>query len=243
MVNITFSWDDGAIEDMKLLDLSLKYSIPGIFFIPATNPERSVISKEDIKSIAINNFEIGAHTFSHAYLTKIPLEKAEEEMAIGKAYLEQFLGKEVSHFCFPGGKFNPKLVEVSRQYFKSARTADTGSISHDNSFLIKPTFHFYNRGKKSLIFNGIKNSFPISLLAIKNILSSDYFEIIKKIIEDLSNSNDIAYVMIWGHSWEIEKYELWGKLEDLFQDINGKYPGNILSYSDFLKCGIRKKDN
>lgn len=241
MVKITFSWDDGSTEDMKLMELSLKYNLPGIFFIPASNNERDVMSENEIKIISGLNFEIGAHTFSHVYLTGISLEKAEQELVMGKTYLEQLLGKEVPHFCFPGGRFNQKLVEVSRKYFKSARTADIGSISCDNSFLIKPTFHYYNRGVNSLIFNGLKNSFPISLLALKNILSLNYFEIIKNIIEDLSKFNDTAYVMIWGHSWEIDKYELWGKLEDLFQDINGKYQGNILNYSDFLKCGIPKK--
>ena len=70
MVLIAFSWDDGAVEDLKLMDLSLKYSIPGLFFIPATNTERKVLSGENIKKIDNNGFEIGAHTYSHKYLSK-----------------------------------------------------------------------------------------------------------------------------------------------------------------------------
>src|SRR5450759_2035031 len=128
MVYISFSWDDGAIEDLKLMDLSLKYSIPGIFFIPATNMERGVMPDENIKTLSKNNFEIGAHTYSHLYLTKLEFKKADEELLSGKDFLEQLLGREIPHFCFPGGKYNPELVEASKKYFKSARTADTGAL-------------------------------------------------------------------------------------------------------------------
>lgn len=234
MVYISFSWDDGAIEDLKLMDLSLKFNIPGIFFIPATNTERSVMSKENIRQIANNNFEIGAHTYSHSYLTQLSLKKANEELLTGKIYLEQLLGSEVSHFCFPGGKFNSELVEVSKQYYKSARTADTGSLIQNHSYLIKPTFHFYDRGKKSLIFNGLKNNSPIFRLSLKNILSSNYFDLIKNLIADLANLHSFNKIIIWGHSWEIEKHQLWGTLEDLFRVINDCYPNNVLDYSRFL---------
>jgi peptidoglycan/xylan/chitin deacetylase (PgdA/CDA1 family) len=239
MVYISFSWDDGASEDLKLMDLSLKFNIPGIFFIPAHNTVRSVMSTENIKTLENNNFEIGAHTYSHAYLTLMPLKKANEELITGKSFLEQLLGKEVPHFCFPGGKFNPELVEMSKQYFKSARTADTGNLIHNNSYLIKPTFHFYDRGKKSLIYNALKNSSAIFRLSLANIFSLNYFEFVKNLIDDLAKTPDTNKIIIWGHSWEIEKYLLWSRLEDLFQNICARYPKNLFAYSDFLNfCDI-----
>jgi peptidoglycan/xylan/chitin deacetylase (PgdA/CDA1 family) len=234
VVNITFSWDDGAIEDLKLMDLSLKFSIPGIFFIPATNPERGVISEESIKIIAKNDFEIGAHTYSHTYLTLLPIKKANEELISGKSFLEQIIGKEVPHFCFPGGKFNSEIVEASKLYFKSARTADTGALVKDNPYLIKPTFHFYDRGTKSLIYNGLKNCSRVFRLSLTNILSHNYFELVKNIIADLANLPDNNKVIIWGHSWEIEKFQLWSKLENLFQFINEHYPHDKSGYSELI---------
>jgi peptidoglycan/xylan/chitin deacetylase (PgdA/CDA1 family) len=234
MVYISFSWDDGAIEDMKLMDLSLKFDIPGIFFIPATNNERGVMPEENIKTLSKNNFEIGAHTYSHTYLTLLPLKKAQGELSDGKKFLEQLLGIEASHFCFPGGKYNSELLEVSKQYFRSARTADTGSLVQTNSYLIKPTFHFYDRGKKSLIYNGLKNASPIFRLSLSNILSRNYFEFIKNLIVDLANSPDSNKIIIWGHSWEIEKFQLWRQLEDLFQFINLNYPKFKSRYSELI---------
>lgn len=234
MVYISFSWDDGAIEDLKLMDISLKYNIPGIFFIPATNTERGVMSKDNIKTIAKNNFEIGAHTYSHTYLTHLPIKAADEEMITGKSFLEQLLGQEVPHFCFPGGKFSSELVETSKQYFKSARTADTGALIQNNSYLIKPTFHFYDRGKKSLVYNSLKNRSPVFRLTLSNILTRNYFDLMINIIVDLANSPDNNKIIIWGHSWEIGKFQLWNRLEDLFQFISGQYPQSRLGYSELL---------
>jgi peptidoglycan/xylan/chitin deacetylase (PgdA/CDA1 family) len=234
MVCLSFCWDDGSAEDMKMMDLSLKYKIPGIFFIPVTNQERGVITNEDIKLLSRNSFEIGAHTYSHSYLPSLPFEKADEELLNGKTYLEQLLGNEVPHFCFPGGKFNSELVAASKKYFKSARTADTGAVVKDNTFLIRPAFHFYNRGKKSIIYNSLKNASPVFRHSLLNILCSDYFDFIRNIITDLSTSPSIYKMIIWGHSWEVERYLLWAELEDFFKFINDSSLYRISDYSSLV---------
>jgi peptidoglycan-N-acetylglucosamine deacetylase len=235
MVFISFSWDDGAVEDLKLMDLSLKYNISGMFFIPATNPERAVMCEENIRDIGRNGFEIGAHTYSHSYLTEIPFEKANEELVSGKKFLEDTLGKEISHFCFPGGKLNNRLVEAARSYFKSARTGDTGALVQENAFLIKPAFHFFDRGMKSMLFNSLKNNTQIFRLLLKHLMSPGYFDLIKAMIADLSRAPGNYKLIVWGHSWEIEEYHLWDRLEDLFQTVKLRYPANIRRYSDLLK--------
>jgi len=234
MVNISFSWDDGAIEDLKLMDLSLKYDIPGIFFIPATNPERDVLSEKEIKILADNDFEIGAHTYSHSYLTQLSIIEAKEEMVKGKLFLEQLLGKRIPHFCFPGGKLNSDLVNLSMQFFKSARTADTGALLQNNSYLIRPSFHFYNRGKKSIIYNSLKNNSVVFRISLQNIMALNYFDLIKNIIFDLCNTSDNHKIIVWGHSWEIEEFKLWGRLEDMFQSFRSSDAMSISRYSDLI---------
>jgi peptidoglycan/xylan/chitin deacetylase (PgdA/CDA1 family) len=235
MVIISFAWDDGSFEDLKMMDLSLNYNIPAIFFIPVTNSERSVIPKSEVKAIAGNGFEIGAHTYSHSYLTYLPLTKADMELTSGRDFYEQLLGKEIQHFCFPGGKYNYKLVAMAKNHFKTARTADTGAIISESRFLIKPTFHFFDRGKKSLIYNSFKNSSLIGYLTMKNIFSRGYFNLLKNIIADLKDFPDTHRIIIWGHSWEIEQFSLWGELEDFFQWLNKDYSSNLQHYSEIVK--------
>jgi len=234
LIKLTFSWDDGAIEDLKLMDLSLKYKIPGIFFIPARNNERKVIQKKEIKILANNGFEIGAHTYSHSSLTKIKLEKAEKEIYEGKLYLQDVLGQEIPHFCFPNGKYNSDLITLTKKYFWSARTADIGALINNRSFLVKPTLHFYDRGKQSLLYNSLMNSSAIFKIILRNIFKEDYFSLIQTILAELSISDNVNHINIWGHSWEFERFNLWDRLETLFTFINKYYPSDKIPYSDLL---------
>ncbi len=235
MVLIAFSWDDGAVEDLKLMDLSLKYKIPGLFFIPVTNTERNVLSGENIKKIDSSGFEIGAHTYSHKYLSKLSLNEAQLEIVSGKEYLEQLLGKEVNHFCFPGGKYNSELVNITRRYFSSSRTADTGALLGKDSFLIRPAIHFYDRGKLSLLYNSVKNMSLLCPAILKNFSEDRYFDLLKKIIEALNNYKGTHRMIVWGHSWEIEQFSLWDDLNDFFLWLTKNYSSNLRNYSEILK--------
>lgn len=234
MIKIALSWDDGAEEDMKLMELSSKFNMPAIFFIPAANPERKVLSVDDINTISANGFEIGSHTYSHTYLTNLMPERAEEEMISGKDYLEQQLGKDIPHFCFPGGKYNSDLIRISKKHFSSVRTADTGAIVGEDTFIIKPAFHFYERGRLSLIYNSIKNFSPLFYNILKNISQTDYYKLLIQIIEELNRRTSLSRIIIWGHSWELEKYNLWSQLEYMFRYFNENLPESVLSYSGML---------
>lgn len=237
MILITFSWDDGSVEDMKMVDLSMKYSIPGMFFIPASNPERGVIGKSEIREIEAGGFEIGAHTYSHRYLSELRISEGEQEIIKGRDFLEDVVGNKIHHFCFPGGRYNKRLVKISGDHFKSARTADTGALIDNNTFLLKPSLHFYNRGKSSLLYNSFKNRSAIFPAVLKNLTEDSYFNLLKKIITWLDESKGIHRMIIWGHSWEIEQNSLWNELELLFKWLSNDYPSNLRSYSGILRNG------
>jgi len=234
MLKIAFSWDDGAVEDLKLMDYSIKHSMPGMFFIPASNMERDVLHEPDIKEIAENGYEIGSHTFSHKYLTETGLAEAGEEMLKGRDYIEQLLGKEAPHFCYPGGKYNNNINILAKEYFTSARTADICAVVKDNEFLIRPAFHFFDRGRKSLLFNSIKNWSPVLGLLGSWISTKDYFRLITALIDRLADSAGEYKIIIWGHSWEIEENDLWGKLDDFFRHLNSNHAQCISRYSDLV---------
>ena len=56
--------------------------------------------------------EIGAHTQTHPWLTRIPLPKAREEIVASKKRLEDTFGQAVRHFCYPYGDYNPAIAEM-----------------------------------------------------------------------------------------------------------------------------------
>lgn len=232
MIKIAFSWDDGAVEDMKLAKLSEKYNIPGMFFIPQSNPERAVIGTNEITDLLKLGFEVGAHTKSHHYLTEIDKNKIFDEIKIGKNYLEEVTGKQIKHFCLPGGRYNNYILDISRQLFQTTRTADTCAVTFDK-FLVKPTFHFCNRGIKSLIFNSLKNDFRILKYILKN-KKLTYFDLLKGFIDYSESTEEDLYIMFWGHSWEIEQFGLWKELEYLFLHLQANHASKLSSYENFV---------
>lgn len=215
-MKICFSWDDGAVEDEKLISLHEHFSIPATFFIPTYNREgRAVISSDIIKKTESEIIRFGGHTANHTYLTDIPFSEVENEIVSNKSYLEDLLGHEISDFCFPGGRYNEKILQKVYEYYKTARSADTMNFSY-NEGIFKPTFHFYPRGLKSLLGNGIRNMNIRETLFVLMKYKNDYFEMIKKFL-DFENNESEKIIAIWGHSWELEKFDLWDKLIDLMK--------------------------
>jgi peptidoglycan/xylan/chitin deacetylase (PgdA/CDA1 family) len=58
--------------------------------------------------------EIGSHTLTHPYLTRISAGRAREEIFASKKMLEDQFGRPVRHFCHPYGDWNPAVRDLVR---------------------------------------------------------------------------------------------------------------------------------
>ncbi|MBK7132483.1 MAG: hypothetical protein IPH69_06575 [Bacteroidales bacterium] len=70
---------------------------------------------------------------------------------------------------------------------------------------------------------------------MRNIFSRGYFDFLKNIIADLSYYPEMYRLLIWGHSWEIEKFSLWGDLDDFFKWLSIDYSSSLRDYSEILR--------
>lgn len=227
-MRIAFSWDDGAPEDIKLMDLHEKYEVPGMFFVPTVNcegrktlPMRLLIEKES------KNISFGGHTQNHRFLTDIPFEHVSKEIQNNKDELEYALGHKVKHFCLPGGRYNHSILDVAFKHYTTVRTAETMCFEGMNR-LIRPSFHFYPRGIKSLIGNGIRNKDFKDVASLIRHYDLNYFEVLYMLIENHVNSDES--IIIWGHSWEIEEFALWNQLERFIVRLKDAYGDSIVNY-------------
>ena len=230
-MRIVFSWDDGALEDQRLFEMHEKYEIPGMFFVPTRNREgRKVLSSKMISGAESKYVKFGGHTDNHVYLTDIPLSAVEKEIVDNKKYLEDILGHKIKHFCLPGGRYDPEILKIVYRHYKTIRTADTMNFFNKSSRLIKPAFHMFNRGKKSLIGNALRNkSYKAALKVVIHPFLTE-FDIYKLIIGQKSKSDDKTDIFIWGHSWELEEYGLWKKVENLMEFISKGYKDRLVDY-------------
>jgi peptidoglycan/xylan/chitin deacetylase (PgdA/CDA1 family) len=77
-----------------------------------------------------NGIEIGAHTVSHADLTRISAGDLHHEVFDSRASLEALLGHPVLDFCYPSGQVNQTVIGVVQAAgFQTATTTQPG-VNH-----------------------------------------------------------------------------------------------------------------
>ncbi len=73
--------------------------------------------------------DIGSHTRTHARLPDLSLDAAREEIAGSRQELEQALGCEVRHFCYPYGRYTPEHAALAREAgYATATTTNRGRV-------------------------------------------------------------------------------------------------------------------
>ncbi|MCX6910233.1 MAG: polysaccharide deacetylase family protein [Verrucomicrobia bacterium] len=68
---LTISVDDGHPLDMRTAELLDRHGLKATFYVPAANPEREVMTKEQVRELS-RRFEMGGHTYHHVPLASLP---------------------------------------------------------------------------------------------------------------------------------------------------------------------------
>jgi len=79
---------------------------------------QALLTWDEVRLLAQGNVAIGAHTRWHPILTRVPREKAWEEIRGSKSDLEQRLGKAVPLFAYPNGlkgDFDETVMDLLRE--------------------------------------------------------------------------------------------------------------------------------
>jgi peptidoglycan/xylan/chitin deacetylase (PgdA/CDA1 family) len=71
--------------------------------------------------------DVGSHTRSHPWLTRLSPAAAREEIAASRKQLEDLFGRTVRHFCYPYGDWNPAVRDlVIEAGYATASTTEFG---------------------------------------------------------------------------------------------------------------------
>jgi peptidoglycan/xylan/chitin deacetylase (PgdA/CDA1 family) len=217
---ITTSWDDGHPKDFLISELLDKYNLKGTFYIPKENPEHQLMTGEQVYSLSKNN-EIGGHTLHHIRLTNQAPEIVKSEVEGCYAWLQNILKEDPVSFCFPRGAYNDDIVAcVQRAGFKIARTTRLLSVNESiTGNLIPTTIQVYEHSRTTYLKHLIKRlNFRSLFLWMRSADEADILKLTDYYINYIIDHDGCFH--LWGHSWEIEEFELWKKLELIFQHIS-----------------------
>jgi peptidoglycan-N-acetylglucosamine deacetylase len=226
---VTTSWDDGHVLDLRVAELLDRYGLTGTFYIARDFLDERM-SESQLRELA-QRHELGAHTLTHPVLTDIPLTQAREEIHGSKVWLEDVLSHEVTSFCYPRGANNQDLQAiVAESGYRMARTVDKFAFAAgDNPFAVSTTLQIYPyplrpldniawwRGWRTRLQSVIEALPTIRMYRLNPMALFNWQLLAESLLQKTEAQNGIWH--LWGHSWEIERYELWDALDNILQTV------------------------
>lgn len=102
-------------------------------------PKSVLMDKEGLLKWFNAGHEVGSHTMNHPVLARLSPELAINEISDSKDALEQIIGKSVTAFCYPYGKYIDETIDFVRQAgYTNATTTARGLARIDDDLMVLP---------------------------------------------------------------------------------------------------------
>ncbi len=206
---VTFSYDDGCREDIRMADTLAKYGLKGTFNLTA----RPALTKEEIETHLLGQkHEIAVHGATHkAEGLSRPIEGIRDVLDC-RLFLEKTFGRIVRGMAYPDSgirrMLNGASYDTIRQYLRELDIVYARTLGGDNDRFELPTDWY----------------------AWMPTAHHDNPQIMEYIRAFLETNPDGTYgahkfprlFYIWGHSYEFERKQNWEHLEEICETISGK---------------------
>ena len=209
---LTMSYDDGSVDDRRLVNLFNQNGIKGTFNITSGWLEKpDKIHREELKEL-YKGHEVASHTYSHPTLERCPLTEVVEEIMKDRKELESIMGHPIRGMAYPNGSYSKEIVNL------------LPSLGIEYSRIVGDTDNF-----------GIPDNF----LTWKSTCHHDHnlMENAKRFAE-ASKSQYMFLMYVWGHSYEFSRDNTWELIEEFCRYIGGRediwYATNI-EIVDYMK--------
>ncbi len=98
-----------------------------------------LMDMDAVREMRAENVIFGSHTLTHPFLSRVDPDQRAREIRDSKAALEDLLGEEIRHFCYPNGDFNAAAVEEARAAgYASGLTCIRGAATSGDDPLMLP---------------------------------------------------------------------------------------------------------
>lgn len=212
---LTFSYDDGVTQDIRLIEIFNKYNLKATFNLNSEllGKENSLVrdgvtinhtknKPEDVKHIYAGH-EIAVHTLTHPRLPDVEDDnEIIRQVNEDRLNLSELAGYEVFGMAYPGGgvNCNDRVADVIKKNtpIKYART-----IGVTHSFDPYPDLYQY----KGTLFHHVD--------------WDKLFDMGQKFLDLKADSPQVFY--IWGHAYEFDIFpERWEIFEEFCKMMSGK---------------------
>ncbi len=229
---VTFSYDDGCRDDVRMAQTLTEYGIKCTFNITQTDPDgKTRLSPEEINNLILSKgHEVAVHGFCHrAEGTLRPVEGIQDVLECRKN-LEKTFRRIIRGMAYPDSGiirfFNGASYPSVKNYLTELDIAYARTLGGDNdSFMLPCDWHAW--------------------MPTAHHINEKVFEYIDKFLE-ISTDADIyaaarypRLFYLWGHSYEFERNKDWDRLDKICEKLSVKddiwYATNIEIY-DYVKA-------
>lgn len=237
-VIVTTSWDDGHVSDMRLAELLQRYGFGGTFYVPFRAVREPMMSLPQMRQVAAAGIEIGGHTLTHPSMKGLGWDRSVEEVRESKKRLEDILSAPVTSFCYPNGDWDRQAYEAVRQegYRLARTTVNMRTTVGADPWLMPTSVQFYPHSayRRLRIFGRNQDVSGLSRWALRHRCATDLDALIDSLFEEAVERGGVFH--LWGHSWELDEFDLWGPLERTLQRLGGRGDVRYLTNADALQA-------
>ena len=201
---LTFSYDDGVMQDLKLISLFRLYGLKGTFNlnsgffgqidgfdVKGREIDHSHVPEEDIASV-YSGFEVAVHTARHPHLTQISSANAVEEIISDRIAMERLVRTPVRGMAYPFGTVNESVKNIVRT---------CGIV--------------YSRG------TGTTGDYSLPADAYDWSCSCHHSALEPLIDPFLEDDRRLMLLSVWGHSYEFDITDSWNTIENQLERLGG----------------------
>ena len=206
---LTFSYDDGVVQDIRLVNIFNKYGLKATFNINSGCYLPEDVTREKLRgrlkrseAIALykdSGHEVAVHGLEHKFLSKLKPAEMVREVLEDRKNIEKDFGTITRGMAYAYSDYNAEAIEILKQcgIVYSRAVASTKSFHFPtNWWAIQPTCHHANE----------------SLMA----LAEKFVDTQPRYPSD----NWLFYV--WGHSYEFDDRDNWDVIERFAEYVSGR---------------------
>ena len=106
---LTMSYDDGRLEDRRLVELFNRYGIRGTFNLNGGLPRPERIPESEWVEL-YKGHEVACHTYHHPTISRSPLDQTARQVLADRMQLEGVMGYPVRGLAYPNGSWTPEIA-------------------------------------------------------------------------------------------------------------------------------------
>jgi len=208
---ITFSYDDGVTQDIRLIKLFNKYNLKCTFNLNSgllgksgqllregVDVRHDKIHPDKVRGV-YEGHEVATHAVTHPYLTRLTDEEIVREIEDDRIRLSELVGYDVVGHAYPMGDCDRRVADIlqNRTGVKYART-----VISTHNFDIQTDMHLFN----PTVYHHRE--------------MDEMFRLGEEFLK--LKTDETKHLYIWGHAYDLDIHDDWARFEEFLEMISGR---------------------